>query len=287
VELVEADYSVFSLARSEVPPGEKDVWSQYFTLSDGATYLRWPQLFEFLVSPDGRRIAAHPLGNATWEAFQTYLLGQVLSYALIKRGLEPIHATVVLVEAGAVALLGDCGYGKSSLAAAFIRAGAQLLTDDLLILKEDNGGFLAYPSFPRIKLLPETVNSILGSGTEGCLMNPYTRKLIIPLGDSQYCPTPQPLKAIFVLRPPHRGTQPRRVTIRRLTPSQTHLALHTNTFNFRITEPARLLRLFSLAARVAAAVPAKSLSYPRDLNRLPEVVEAISLNLKKMPPRRS
>lgn len=285
--MVKGSGLTFSRALALAPPGwDEAAWSQSFTLDDGSTYLRWPNLFEFLISSDGRRISARPLGDASWEAFQTYLLGQVLSYALIKRGLEPIHATVVVTGSGALALLGDCGYGKSSLAAGFLRAGGRLLTDDLLLLEEKNGGLLAYPSFPRIKLFPETNKSILGREADGSLMNPYTRKLVIPLGPNQFCSTPQPLKAILVLRPPHPRSPSRRVTIRRLTPRQAHLALHANTFNTQVTEPARLQRLFRLAERVAAAVPCKSLSYPRDLNRLPEVVETILANLKRMPPRK-
>lgn len=277
----------FSRALALGPPGwEEAAWSQSFTLDDGSTYLRWPKLFEFLVSSDGRRISARPLSQASWESFQTYLLGQVLSYALTKQGLEPFHATVVVIGGEGVALLGDCGYGKSSLAAGFIRAGSRLLTDDLLILEEKNGGLLAYPSFPRIKLFPESNQSILGREVDGSLMNPYTRKLVIPLDPHQFCSTPQPLKAILVLRPPHPQSPSRRVTLRSLTPRQAHLALHANTFNSSVTDPARLQRLFNLAARVATAVPCQSLSYPRDLSRLGEVVAAVRQNLERMTGRK-
>jgi hypothetical protein len=287
VELVEGRGLAFSRARAQAPPcWDEAAWFQSFSVGDGSTYLRWRELFEFLISGDGRRISARSLGDASWEAFQTYLLGQVLSYALINQGLEPLHATVVVTGSGALALLGDCGYGKSSLAAGFLRAGGRLLTDDLLLLEEKNGGLLAYPSFPRIKLFPEINQSILGGEADGNPMNPYTRKLVIPLGPHQFCSTPQPLKAILVLRPPHPRSPSRRVTIRRLTPRQAHLALQANTFNTLVTEPARLKRLFSLAARVATSVPFKSLSYPRDLSRLPEVVEAVNLSLARMSTRK-
>jgi hypothetical protein len=287
VELAEGSGRDFSAARAETAEGVNEAaWSQTFTLKEGSTYLRWANLFEFLISRDGRRIVGRPLGDASWEGFQTYLLGQVLSHALINQGLEPVHATVVATGAGALALLGDCGYGKSSLAAAFLRAGARLLTDDLLLLEEKNGGFLAYPSFPRLKLFPETIRSILGREADGSFMNPYTRKLVIPVDPHQFCATPQPLRALLVLRPPRPEAPPRRLTIRKLTPRQAHLALHANTFNAAVTDPARLQRLFRLAARVAAVVPAKSLSYPRDLGRLPEIVEAVLANLGRIPPRR-
>jgi hypothetical protein len=95
-------------------------WFHRAELRDGAVYLRWANLFDFLVSADGREIGARPLGESSPEAFHTYLLGQALSFALIKQGFDPLHATTVTVAGEAVAFLGECGFGKSSLAATFL-----------------------------------------------------------------------------------------------------------------------------------------------------------------------
>src|SRR5204863_102769 len=100
--------------------------------------------------------------GASAESFQVYLLGQALSFALVKQGLEPLHATVVVVDGQGVAFLGDNGYGKSSLAACFLEGGYRLLTDDLLLLKASGGDVLAYPGPPRIKLFPEVARRFLG-----------------------------------------------------------------------------------------------------------------------------
>ena len=88
------------------------------------------------MSADGRHVAAGHLGNASAESFQSYLLGWVLSFALVKQGYEPLHATAVVVDGKAVAFLGTSGDGKSTLAAAFLHAGHTLLTDDLLLIRE-------------------------------------------------------------------------------------------------------------------------------------------------------
>src|SRR5882672_7667534 len=50
------------------------------------------------VSADGRAIAACPLRRGSREAFHTYLLGQALSFALIKQGFDPLHATTVAID---------------------------------------------------------------------------------------------------------------------------------------------------------------------------------------------
>src|SRR5207244_7843154 len=128
-----------------------DDWFAYRRLGDGAEYVRWRGLFEFLVAADGGRIVCHPLAGATDDVLHTYLLGQVLSFALLKQGIEPLHATVVVVGGGAVGFLGDCGYGKSTTAAAFLQAGHRLLTDDQLVVSASGTGVLAHPGPSRIK----------------------------------------------------------------------------------------------------------------------------------------
>jgi hypothetical protein len=60
-----------------------------------------------------------------------------------------------------------------------------------------------------------------------------------------------------------------------------------STFNARLREPERLKRLFALAHRIAALVPAKSLSYPRDLARLPQVVADVLARFRALPGRQN
>src|SRR5580692_542597 len=139
-----ADVTLFSRPRqwfTEVTAGlardgPTDGWYERASSADGSEYLRWPNLFEFMVSHDGRSVACGLLDRASLESFQTYLLGQVLSFALVRQGCEPLHATAVVVEGKAVAFLGESGYGKSTLAAAFLQHGHHILTDDLLMVGE-------------------------------------------------------------------------------------------------------------------------------------------------------
>ena len=94
------------------------------------------------------------------ESFQVYLLGQALSFALLKLGFEPLHATAVVVDGRAVALLGESGSGKSTLAAAFVDAGFQMLTDDVLMVHECRGEAMAYPGPARLKLFPKVAGPV-------------------------------------------------------------------------------------------------------------------------------
>jgi hypothetical protein len=281
MELWSGPASLFSRARREaVICQDQKEWFSRAGLPDGSDYLRWSGLFEFLVSADGRRIACRELNGASPESFQTYLLGQVLSFALLKQGFEPLHATSVVIDEEAVAFLGNCGYGKSSLGAAFLQEGYPLLTDDLLVLKEKGDRFVAYPGPPRIKLFPEIAGNVLGDRVTGTPMNNDTSKLVIPLGPDEAV-SPEcafPLRAIYILRPPASLHSPR-IVIRQLSPRRAFLALVKNTFNAIVVDPERLKRQFVLAGRLATTVPVKSLSYPRRLKRLPAVREAVRSDL--------
>ena len=282
ITLFHGSATLFSGARRRAGMSpEKGDWFRYARLSDGSEYVKWSGLFEFLVSPDGRRIACRELDGASAESFQTYLLGQVLSYALLKQGIEPLHSTSAVIDGEAVAFLGDCGYGKSSLGAAFLQAGYHLLTDDLLVLKEEGDRFVAYSGPPRIKLFPRIAKSLLGERVNGTPMNNCTPKMVIPLERNETV-SPQgtfPLRAIYVLTPPPASSRSSRITIRPLSPRRACVEMIKNSFNIVIVEPERLKRQFVLASRLAARVPVKSLSYPRTLTRLPAVRQAVLSDL--------
>src|SRR5688572_8985888 len=178
-------------------------WFECRRLSDGTTYLRWAGLFEFLIAPDARTIEYHRLEKATDESLTTYLLGQVLSFSLLSRGYEPLHATAVVIDGEAVAFLGDCGYGKSTLGAAFLARGFPILTDDVLVLEAGNGRWRAHAGPPRLKLFPSVARKVLARNA-GVHLNTGTSKLVLPLTDREVSTRPMPLGALYVLPGPGR-----------------------------------------------------------------------------------
>ena len=283
VELLDRPASFFAGASSEADrQAVESQWARYVPLPDGAEYLRWTGLFEFLISPDGRQIAGRRFPGATPEAFHTYLLGQVLSHTLIKLGFEPLHATVVEVDGQAVGFLGDTGRGKSTLAAAFLSAGARLLTDDLLVLRDDDGDFLACPGAPRLKLFPEVAESTnLAARTGATPMNPLTSKLMIPLDSAAYVSCPMPLRGLYVLGAPGASAGRRGVTIRRLPRRRAFLELVRNTYNRDVVRTDRVARQMALNTRLVMTVPVKLLSFPRRLSLLPAVRDDVLSDLAR------
>jgi hypothetical protein len=213
------------------------------------------------------------LPGAPPELLHNHLLGPALSFALLQLGIEPLHSTVVVVGGQAIAFMGDSGYGKSSLGAAFLAAGHRLLTDDLLVLERSRDGFLAQPGAPRIKLFPKIALHLFGRRPEGTRMSPVSPKLIVPLLASQRPLGPVPLKAIYLLSPP--GRQANRLQVRGLSARQACLEIVRNTFNMAVTDGPRQARLLSLAGALVRHVPIRRLSYPRRLAMLAAARDAI------------
>jgi hypothetical protein len=256
-----------------------DSWQRSAVLSDGSTYVGWDSVGEFLVAADGRHIACRPVAHCSVESFQVYMLGQALSFALVKQHLEPLHATVVVVDGAGVAFLGGSAFGKSTLAASFLGAGDRLLTDDLLVVQESAGTVVAYPGPPRIKLFPEMASRFLGRAG-GDRMNPDTGKLIVPLDESRACADPVPLKALYVLAPPQESCRQPGVRSEALAPRETVIELVKASFNTRATGAGRVARQFTLTARLADTLPVKRLTYPRQVECLKDVRDMVLTHLR-------
>jgi hypothetical protein len=275
IDLKRGTPQAFSQAIAGTELTRRADWYHYAHLQDRSSYVRWRGLGEFLVSDRGRQILWDRAPEAPMESFQVYLLGQALSFALVKGGFEPLHGTAIVHQGQAIVLLGDSGFGKSTLAASFLAEGCPLLTDDLLLLRPSAAGMLAYPGPPRIKLFPDAARRLLPSAAAGVPMNSETNKHVIPLEAAQRCPGPVPLRAIYVLAPPHEMRRQRRVRIEPLPAREAFLALVSNTFNRYIADPDRLQRQVAESTGLLRSVPVRKLSYPRSLARLPEVREAI------------
>jgi hypothetical protein len=273
VEFVEDDGEALARGASYVPEAQAAQWAQYAALPDGSAYRRWSGLFEFLVSPDARRIYAQTLRPIEDEALLAYLMVDALSFSMVRLGREPLHATAVLTDHGVAAFLGHSGDGKSTLAALLMRSGYKLVTDDMLILTRNRGAWLAQPGPPRLKLYEEMADLIL-DGPEGVPMNPSTTKLIIPLHQTAMASAAAPLRAIYVLESDG-AAAPATPGFRRLSPAEALPRVLAHTAAHYPSEPPRLRRQFEFATRLVREIPIKALSYRRAKEEMPSLRDAV------------
>ena len=257
-------------------PIDPDDWIQHAVLPDGAVYMKLDDVFEALVSADGRTVRCVRLGDADARSFEANLLNFVLSAALTLRGEEPLHAAVLDLGDKAVALLGPSGAGKSTLAAHLIGQGATLVTDDMLRLAFVDGSAFAHHGPHRLKLFDEPARLLLPGAARDGHFNAASGKLMIEPPAIHGRDQPRPLAALFWLDEPPAQSPSDEVSVARLAGLELMRLLTASAMDIRNHTPHRLARQLAFAQRVAQTLPVYALRYARRYAVLDRVAEQIS-----------
>ena len=169
----------------------------YYWRSDCETGLHWQELGTFLIR-EGKEIVIDPIPRVNERDLHPALLGACMAVALHQKGYLILHASAVKLKDRAIAFIGNKGWGKSTIASAFIDRGYEFITDDVLAVDLSRDRPLVYPSFPQLKLCPDT---ILAMG-----QNPETLpRIMSKINKRQYKssqnfdPNPVTLQSIFLL----------------------------------------------------------------------------------------
>jgi hypothetical protein len=196
-----------------------------------------------LVSPDGSEALCDPApGRADWAFI---LSAQVLPLAATLRGHEVFHAAGVVVGSGAVLFAGAPGAGKSSLAAAFLRRGAGLLSDDAVALEREEGTIVAHPGAGALYLREGEHGRLSGSEREALgEAQPFSAR-------QRYAPGavrgPVPFEALFLLERAEAG-----LAIEPLAAADP-FELLASTFNLSVRTPERLTRQLDMVEALIAS----------------------------------
>lgn len=171
-------------------------------LDGGERWMRWSDGTEFVISADRDSIQARWPDHFELADAVVYLLGPVMGVVLRAHERVALHASVVDTGEGAIAFVGPGGAGKSTIAAMFAASGHSVLSDDLLVLAEDNGGFHAEPGYPRVLLWPESVERLYGDpGTLPPLVKNWDKRFLDLTATGAFCGERRPLIAVYLLEP--------------------------------------------------------------------------------------
>jgi hypothetical protein len=201
-----------------------------------------PGFGRILIAPDGTELICDPEpGSSEWS---TLLPAQALPLAATLRGFEVLHASGVVLRGRAALFAGPPGAGKSSLAAALMRRGAALLSDDTVALQLRGGALIAHPGAALLQLLTAEHERL--STRERAVLGPPTTFL----GKQRYGPSvaasPAPFGELFLLERSKHGPPVERIE------AVDPLALLASTFNLSVRTPERLTRHLDLAVALAA-----------------------------------
>lgn len=235
--------------------------------------LRYEDTGCFDVSADGSRIVWYARSGADLELVRVDVCGRVLALALHAIGALTLHASAVRTPQGAIAFVAPKAHGKSSLAAALLRRGAALVTDDTLPVLP-GAPAIARPGLHQLRLNADSADALLDRS-----LHPRESrggKLVVHGADAlAACRDPLPLAAVYELAPA-RQLDGSALVMRTLVPPRlAAIAL------LRHARPAALLggaesgTVLARAAALAASVPVFRLDVAAGLDRIDDVAATV------------
>jgi len=261
------------------PGGE--LWLS-FAKVNGGYLLRFNELADFFVSRSGHKINCMPRPEIPSETIQHLLLDQVIPLVINLKGSEALHASAVLTTQGVVAFAGLTGCGKSTVAGSFLQAGYPLLSDDCLPLVEQSQDIYAIPAYPGLRLWEDALECLFGNNGNRKSVAHYTTKqrVCVEKKDGAYCNEPQPLKCVYTLGEPSEIQKGDDIVIEALSPLDSIMELVKCAFRLDITDRDMLKRQLGFLKKVVSTVSVRRLIFPRNLQLLPAIREAIFTDLK-------
>ena len=222
---------------------------------------------------DGRRIVVEELREVGEETIRARLLGEIFATLLRQRGNLVLHACAVVGRGGAVCIMGESGWGKSTLAEAFRQRGYALLTDDVAAIEVAPGAApLVVPSYPQIRLRDDSASYLEPSG-EG--LTPISRngpKLARSVVEMATAPVP--VTAAYFLEPGFRLETA--ITDLPARSAVVHLISHTRARTLVQTNtPTLLTDHLRQCSEFVRAVRPRVLQRRRSFEALDEVMAAV------------
>jgi hypothetical protein len=227
---------------------------------------------EFLIDHDGTEVWAQWVEPLTLEDTATYLLGPVMGFVMLLRGIVCLHASAVAVGGRALALLGPAGSGKSTTAAAFSNRGFAVLAEDVVTLDDRGDSFFVRPGYPCIRLWPASVKALYGSETHLPKLTPNWDKRYLDLSH-QFQADPLPLAAIYHLGERHHDDAA--PFVESLNRSDALMSLVANTYATKLMDKQMRAREFELLTRVLNRVPVRRVTPHADAARLNQLCDSI------------
>lgn len=232
--------------------------------------LRYDDTGVFDITERGSRIRWYPSGSPREDLVRADVLGRVLAVALHAGRRFTLHGSAVATELGAIAFVAPKQSGKSTLALALAKEGADLMADDMVPV--DLGPpALAFPGVQSVRLFRDSARYLgmssleasLTDGDKGVEHEPAVRRRTIIA----------PLRAIYVLEP----ADPVAAAVRResLDPAAAAMALVAHAKVGALLGRTEAPVLLGQATALARVVPVQRLSVARDFDRLPIVVDTI------------
>ncbi len=240
--------------------------------------IRFLELADFILSPDLGTIHCYSKSAIPLETIRHLFLDQVFPMVLSERGKTILHASAVATPVGAIVFLGESGQGKSTLCAAFGQQEFSVLTDDCLLLEQQENSLFGIPNYPGLRLWSDTVSELFGNETS---LNPIAhysdkRRLGSHNSSIRFCSRRVPIRAIYSLVSAEKMPGASPIAIQPLGPAESLIELAKHRFCLGIDDIDKLRKDYHrLSSIVKSLGTIHRLDYHRDLSLLPRIAATV------------
>jgi hypothetical protein len=259
-----------SASYQEWRTGDGEILATFHRRPEGCV-VRYLDRADFFLTNGSELVCCMPIGGVSEQVIRFLFANQIVPLLQNRAGKLVLHASAVACSAHAFGFLGKSGRGKSTLAAAFARAGYPFLSDDGLVAERDGAGFLVWPSNPNLGLWHDSAAAVFGRRDPPSQENEREKLRIEASVESPFQTRPLGLRAIYVLGP---GTVDS-VAIEALAPAAAFSAMLQHAFILDIEDRVRMRLQWRQMGELAERVPCFALDYPRRYDALPAVLEAV------------
>lgn len=216
---------------------------------DGGLWLNIPDMIAMRIER-GERITYAPYPAARDDDVRAFVLGSGLGAILMQRDNLVLHANAIAMPDGAALIcMGQSGAGKSTTAAALMKLGYTVLTDDVCAVGADG---VIRPGIPRLKLCQDAIVKLGLDASRLACSDGTTYKRSLPFDAHDERLIQRPALAILL-----ETGKVERVEARELSQSERFVALRNNLYRPAYCqalglEPHYLRRLAALAATITA-----------------------------------
>lgn len=241
--------------------------------------LRMYEMCDFLLDAERGAVSVEHLPHVDTDAIEHMLIDQALPRLLSERGELVVHAGAVCVDDQCVLVLGQSGWGKSTLVASFLQRGHMLLSDDCVVLHESGAGVLATPTYPSLRMFDDSIAQAIGDDVEARPLAFYTNKRRIALDEGRVGDMRR-VRAIYVMNDPAMVSEI--ITIAPVATMSGCLALIQHGFRLDVVSQAQHRVQLRQAAAMAERVPVFALSFPRKYERRGDVVDHLLAHARSL-----
>ncbi|WML51576.1 aldolase [Neobacillus sp. PS3-12] len=169
-----------------------------FVVEKGKVMFEVPNTAIFLIT-EGQKIVVSPMIEAEEDKIRLYILGTCMGAILIQKRILPLHGSALAINGKAYAFIGDSGAGKSTLAAALIKKGYALMSDDVIpvSLSKENVPFVT-STYPQQKLWQQSLNHFGIDTDQFRSLFERETKFVVPV-NANFSSEPLQLAGVFEL----------------------------------------------------------------------------------------